>query len=279
MAFHEWINAESKGTSCLSEQDFANLSQRELGFQAGQTASARNVNSALRQANLVAVALMESLNVDGSLQSTKDVLKTNITDALNSNLRYIKLSGSIANGDITGDLVSRYNTNLGNPNRRWNNLYCQDVNYNGTFLSEQITHINTKINESNAVKYYKMDIANFLPSHQGDNVGYINFVKSKNMVCATIYINVGSTSMETNTSYVLAYMYDTDANLGKYFPSQVYNIGNPFMLGELVRINNATHKNSNVFFSFVNTNYALLKINSTEQAGEYMAQVMWFTDN
>ena len=35
MAFHEWINAENKGTSCLSEQDFANLSQRELANRIG----------------------------------------------------------------------------------------------------------------------------------------------------------------------------------------------------------------------------------------------------
>jgi len=185
MAFYEWINAESKGTSCLSEQDFANLTQREQGFQAGQTASARNVNSALRQANLVAVALMESLNVDGSLQSTKDVLKDDILSALNSKLNYIKLSGSKSGGDITGSLVSTNKSNLGNSAKTWGRVFCDDVVYGGIYLTSKIADLE---NPNRPITIINYPINMEAPMRQGT----IQIIKSRNLVICNIRIRGNS---------------------------------------------------------------------------------------
>lgn len=59
--FYEWIDDENvlNNNNLLSNTDFADSQDRKRGFLGGEGASAPNVNTALRQANLVAKALMD----------------------------------------------------------------------------------------------------------------------------------------------------------------------------------------------------------------------------
>ena len=59
--FYVWIEDNNVSNSTISESDFEKDTQRKNGFVAGRAASALRTNTALRQANLVAIALIEAL--------------------------------------------------------------------------------------------------------------------------------------------------------------------------------------------------------------------------
>lgn len=86
--FKVWIDNPIIGTNTFDSNDFANTSlSRGVGFVAGTAASSKWVNSALRQANLVAAAFMDALgsNADGlDLNSSVELVKTRIQNYLNS---------------------------------------------------------------------------------------------------------------------------------------------------------------------------------------------------
>lgn len=78
--FKVWIDSPTVGTNIQSYENFIKDGQRTSGFSTGSVASSIRVNSALRQANLVAVALMNSMlpNSSCDLTSTVDALVSEI---------------------------------------------------------------------------------------------------------------------------------------------------------------------------------------------------------
>lgn len=77
--FYPWI--DTSNTNVMSANDFKNDSQRTTGFEAGQAASSKRVNSALRQANLFVAALANvilgndtTLNLTSSLNAVQTKL-------------------------------------------------------------------------------------------------------------------------------------------------------------------------------------------------------------
>ena len=75
--FKVWIDSPIEGTNIQSYSDFSSDSQRtsgfSVGFSVGNVASSIRVNSALRQANLVSVALMSAMLPNSSLDLTSKV--------------------------------------------------------------------------------------------------------------------------------------------------------------------------------------------------------------
>lgn len=79
--FKTWIDnptqAITEGKLCTA-QEFDQLTARQTGFASGTVISSKEVNSALRQANLVATALMETIAPNyqsGSLESSLNQIK------------------------------------------------------------------------------------------------------------------------------------------------------------------------------------------------------------
>lgn len=135
MGFNTWVNDGNLDT-ILSDAGFRDDSQRATGFISGTPASSIRVNSALRQANLVACALMDAIGITtdytaDSLVTARDTLSSHIKTELNTKLEYVKLSGS---SEITGSLTPKTTntTDLGNSNRIWKGVYCDDVYYGGS---------------------------------------------------------------------------------------------------------------------------------------------------
>ena len=150
MAFQLWVddNQTEIGTNILSEINYTNLTQRQEGFKAGQTASAINVNSGLRQANLVACALMDALNITNeSLQTSRNTLTGAIQNKLNNNLTgYIKLNGQES---IPRNLIaSTTSFNLGSANNRWGKLYCTDVDIGATSVKNTMQTLGERIDST-----------------------------------------------------------------------------------------------------------------------------------
>lgn len=92
MAFTVWIDDNYVSTNnLLSASDFSTNADRQSGFKAGNVASARNVNSAVRQANLIAVALMQSMNITNfdltsRVTDVKAAIDSYFTNAFNAKL-------------------------------------------------------------------------------------------------------------------------------------------------------------------------------------------------
>ena len=59
MAWYLWVDDNKVAANC---SDLSTLSEKSAGFQGGKAAVAKNVNVALRQANLVACALMDVID-------------------------------------------------------------------------------------------------------------------------------------------------------------------------------------------------------------------------
>lgn len=85
--FKPWIenNLIETGVNCQTLENYENDSQRRNGFKGGTAASAIRVNSGLRQANLVACALMEVVgDTTNDLTSSVDNVKNSINNYLNT---------------------------------------------------------------------------------------------------------------------------------------------------------------------------------------------------
>lgn len=102
--FKVWIDNPIIGTNTFDSNDFADTSlSRGVGFVAGTAASSKWINSALRQANLVAAAFMDALgsNADGlDLNSSVELVKTRIQNSL-SNVVFTQAStrSNLTSGD------------------------------------------------------------------------------------------------------------------------------------------------------------------------------------
>lgn len=77
--FYVWVDDPQTSSSTQTSTEFANEPQRKQGFQANEVISSKKVNTAVRQANLIAVALMEALSSDNT---TLDV-NSSVTDVTN----------------------------------------------------------------------------------------------------------------------------------------------------------------------------------------------------
>lgn len=86
--FKVWIDVAST-TNVQNAETFASDSQRQQGFKAGTGASAIRVNTALRQANLIAVALVDALGISDTLNAS-----SSLTDMTNwfKGLNLLKLT-------------------------------------------------------------------------------------------------------------------------------------------------------------------------------------------
>lgn len=108
--FKVWIDDPIIGTNTFDSNDFANTSlSRGVGFVAGTAASSKWVNSALRQANLVAAAFMDALgsNADGlDLNSSVELVKTRIQNYLNSLSNVAFTQASTRSNLTSGDSLS-----------------------------------------------------------------------------------------------------------------------------------------------------------------------------
>lgn len=117
MAFKVWIDDSNvTSTNLLSESDFDSNSDRASGFKSGSAASAKNVNSAIRQANLISVALMQSMGITSlNLKSTVTEVKTAI-DAYFTNAFAKKLdtTGDVKNAKVTFTVGSTGQLTSGN---------------------------------------------------------------------------------------------------------------------------------------------------------------------
>ena len=114
--FYPWIDTSNKNV--MSENDFKNDSQRSTGFEAGQAASSKRVNSALRQANLFVAALANiilgndtTLNLTSSLNAVQTKLASShpfnipIQQAGTGSAKSIIPKNVIANENVVGSNV------------------------------------------------------------------------------------------------------------------------------------------------------------------------------
>lgn len=96
MSFIPWIE-DNNVNATQDYNTYLNDSQRKEGFKGGTPASAIRVNTALRQANLVATALMKALNVSETLN-----YRSSITDVQNAIVNGIKATkvNNASNADV-----------------------------------------------------------------------------------------------------------------------------------------------------------------------------------
>lgn len=103
--FVPWIDDDKTAANTFDAEQFAtgalNVAQRANGLQPGTVASAKVVNSALRQANLVAAALMSICDDAGTtdLQSTVASVASKIASKFNS-------FGKVKSQSISGNTYS-----------------------------------------------------------------------------------------------------------------------------------------------------------------------------
>lgn len=86
--FKTWIDNPTTGVNgnILTKEEFDQLTARQTGFASGTVISSKEVNSALRQANLVVAALMETVAPNyqsGSLESSLNQIKFAFTTFFN----------------------------------------------------------------------------------------------------------------------------------------------------------------------------------------------------
>lgn len=99
--FYVWVDDPQTSSSTQTSTEFANEPQRKQGFQANEVISSKKVNTAIRQANLVAVALMEALSPDNT---TLDV-NSPVIDVTNEiKAKLATLHTTVIDDVIRGDL-------------------------------------------------------------------------------------------------------------------------------------------------------------------------------
>lgn len=118
MAFNLWVE-DTKLSNILSPSAYASDMQREEGFTPGDVASAIRVNSALRQSNLVACAMMDALGItNASLTTTRSKLTEYITAGLNKGRDAIT-------GDYVPNVTNTYD--LGKQGKQWKEIRGQHI--------------------------------------------------------------------------------------------------------------------------------------------------------
>lgn len=99
--FKVWIDSPIVGTNIQSAGTFESDSQRTSGFIAGTSSSAIRVNTALRQANLVTVALMNLVN-DNNLSVESNV--SNVQSALNTYFSGLNVAAASDAANVTTNI-------------------------------------------------------------------------------------------------------------------------------------------------------------------------------
>lgn len=100
MSFIPWID-DNNVNATQDYNTYLNDSQRKEGFKGGTPASAIRVNTALRQANLVATALMNVLGVSSNLnyRSSVEDVQNAINTTLTNKIRTTKVNDA-SNADV-----------------------------------------------------------------------------------------------------------------------------------------------------------------------------------
>lgn len=126
--FKVWIDDNNVSTNCQTSDVFADDNQRKSGFKSGTGASAIRVNTALRQANLIAVALVNALGVSDDFDVTSSLedmtnwfSSTNLfklSDLFTFNSTKVTLNKNI-------EPASNGNIDLGSSTMRFDDIYAQ----------------------------------------------------------------------------------------------------------------------------------------------------------
>ena len=125
MAFYEW---DENNQNSYTASEFEDVNSRENGFQPGTPISSIEMNTALKQATIVACALMDSLGITtDNLGTDRATLATDILTGLNQ-----------GRANITGSYIPNDDNTyyLGQNAKRWKGIYAT----NGTFNSLSATH-------------------------------------------------------------------------------------------------------------------------------------------
>lgn len=136
MAWYLWVDDDKVGANC---SDLSALSEKSTGFQGGKAAVAKNVNVALRQANLVVVALMECMGLTVYNYATnKNNLKNAILGTLTTNLRNGNAQYSVCGKlQLQSSITGANNFVFGFENESDNSNCTIFGNYNTTTASNQ----------------------------------------------------------------------------------------------------------------------------------------------
>lgn len=188
MAFQNWVD-DDKLSNILSAYYFTNDQQRQEGFKAGQVASAIRVNSGLRQANLVACALMDSLNItNADLTTSRSILASYITDGLNQ-----------GRSAITGNYIPKNNNqiSLGSSSKYWKNVYGKSLYYGANKNVE--TEINNAVNRISSLESQPFVMGTLTLPSDARSGSYVNVFKMGKIVIASIHISI-TTITELTTS-------------------------------------------------------------------------------
>ena len=117
MAFYEW---DENNQNSYTASEFEDVNSRENGFQPGTPISSIEMNTALKQATIVACALMDSLGITtDNLGTDRATLATDILTGLNQ-----------GRANITGSYIpnTTESYDLGDNDHKWNNLFAKVIN-------------------------------------------------------------------------------------------------------------------------------------------------------
>ena len=131
--FVPWIDAPIEGETTQAQETFAEDVQRVNGFIAGDPASAIRVNSALRQANVVAAALMQladdmkalpDIDLNSSVTDIANALKSSIIDQIESQIPTTDNAVLVVEQDLTDEQKEQARMNI---NAQTANLFFKNV--------------------------------------------------------------------------------------------------------------------------------------------------------
>lgn len=139
--FYTWIaDANIASAELLVNEQFEDDGQRLLGFKAGTAASAKRVNTALRQSTLITVALMDALNLNtNSLDLTST--ETDVTNAL-TGTNLFKLSSAFTVGStattFNKDLLPNTGKNIGSSTKKVNIGYFDNADIGSLTINNRL---------------------------------------------------------------------------------------------------------------------------------------------
>ena len=194
--FQIWVD-DSHLNNVMDYSAFASDSQRQAGFTGGTPASSVRVNTALRQANLVACAMMNIVDPTGTKDFTAKVsdIQTLINTYLTTTLKTSQstLADKATNADVTnlntnanaiinfqignGTSFNKTINNVANVTTSINNKNITDIfESNGTTVKNSTNSINST-NATNAINATKAIVNN-------DN-SYSGFIQDENNTLKT----------------------------------------------------------------------------------------------
>lgn len=204
--FKVWVDSPTAGQQVQSSAVFATDTQRINGFVAGDPASAIRVNSALRQANLIAVGLMELVNFrapfDLDMTSSVDAVKNAIQKLFEyyqlQAERYTDSLGDKTSGNVKS-LQEQINTNK------------QNIATNATNISNANRDITSNRNLINANKASADDAIN--SANARINLSNTNITNNTNSINALdTRVGTAETNINTNKSNIASNLTKINAN-------------------------------------------------------------------